>query len=117
MTTRSIKTYRSTVRGDTVNAINTPGSIGVLLLNGESLETDIRTTENEMIAAQLGFHYTKFRDRFIFSSDFRAFAGGNFQCSKFNNLYNAVEYDGDDEGSGRHTHLSILQSRQATIRA
>ena len=93
------QTYLSTVRGDTVTSGANPGSPGVTLENGESLETDIRNTENEMIAAQLGFHYTKYRDRFTFSSDFRAFAGGSFQCSKFNNLKNAVEYDADTEGA------------------
>ncbi len=38
-------------------------------------------TKNDMFGGQLGFRYVKFRDRFTFSSDFRVFAGGSWQCT------------------------------------
>ncbi len=38
-------------------------------------------TDNEVLLGQVGFRYTKFRDRFTFASEFRAFTGGNLQCS------------------------------------
>tara|TARA_R110002049_G_scaffold305056_2_gene501062 strand:+ start:31666 stop:32838 length:1173 start_codon:yes stop_codon:yes gene_type:complete len=93
------QTYTSTDRGDIVTTGSNPGSPGRVLVVGEKLEIDSRLTENEMIAAQLGFHYTKFRDRFTFSSDFRVFAGGSYQCSQYNNRSIAVEYDNDTEGA------------------
>ncbi len=41
------------------------------------------TTENEMFGGQLGFRYTKFRNRFTFSSDFRVFGGASWQNSTY----------------------------------
>ncbi len=50
-------------------------------------------TDNEMFGGQLGFRYFKFRDRFTFSSDFKAFFGGNWQCSTSQtSVYTAI-YD------------------------
>lgn len=48
----------------------------------EQVTTNTAVTENEMLAAQLGFRYFKFKDRFTYSGQFRAFAGGNWQCSE-----------------------------------
>ncbi len=50
-------------------------------------------TDNEMFGPQLGFRYFKFRDRFTFSSDFKAFCGGNWQSSySQTSVYTAI-YD------------------------
>lgn len=60
---------------------------------GEQLTSVGAFTDNEMFGGQLGFRYFKFRDRFTFSSDFRAFFGGNWQCSKSQqSVYTAI-YD------------------------
>ncbi len=42
-------------------------------------------TKNDMFGGQLGFRYVKFRDRFTFSTDFRAFGGGSWQCTSSTN--------------------------------
>jgi len=44
--------------------------------------SDNAITKNDMFAGQLGFRYFKHRNRFTFSTDFRAFAGGSWQCSR-----------------------------------
>jgi hypothetical protein len=62
--------------------------------DAEQLITDQAITENELLTAQLGFHYTKFRDRFTFSSDFRVFVGQNLQCTKANRITEITFYDG-----------------------
>ena len=72
---------------------------GATLTDVELLETDLAITENEMLAAQVGFRYTKFRDRFTFSSDFRAYAGGAYQCSKSNSFEEITLYGATGTGS------------------
>ncbi|WP_345682182.1 hypothetical protein [Novipirellula caenicola] len=48
----------------------------------EQLTTDSVITENEILAAQFGFRYVKFRDRFTYSADFRGMVGGSLQCAR-----------------------------------
>ena len=59
----------------------------------EQLTIDQAFTENEAVTAQLGFHYTKFIDRFVFSTDFRVFAGPNWQMSESSRWRETVVYD------------------------
>jgi hypothetical protein len=66
----------------------------------ERLTTNQSFTENEAITGQLGFRYFKHHNRFIFSTDFRVFAGGNWQSSTFNQVIETVVYDSDDPGIG-----------------
>ncbi len=63
--------------------------------DAEILITDGTFTDNELVTGEVGFRYTKFRDRFTFSSDFRFFTGGSFQSSKSNRLTEITVYDGD----------------------
>jgi hypothetical protein len=46
------------------------------------VESRFARTDNDLFGGQLGFRYMKFRDRFTFSTDFRVFAGGSWQCSE-----------------------------------
>lgn len=48
----------------------------------EQLITDKTITSNDVLTGQVGFRYTKFRDRFVFTSDFRVFTGGSLQSAK-----------------------------------
>ncbi|TWU02286.1 hypothetical protein [Stieleria varia] len=65
----------------------------------EQLTTNQSVTQNDTLTAQLGFRYTKFRDRFTFSSDFRAFAGHNWQCAYSTTATEITIYDGTGVGS------------------
>lgn len=47
----------------------------------ERVTTNTAITENEMVSAQLGFRYFKYRDRFLYRGEFKVFAGGNWQSS------------------------------------
>lgn len=53
------------------------------------VDSETSLTENDLFGGQLGFRYTKFRDRFTFSSDVRIFAGASWQSTK----YQRTEYD------------------------
>ncbi|KAA5546182.1 hypothetical protein FYK55_04625 [Roseiconus nitratireducens] len=66
----------------------------------EQLTTAQARTDNEAITGQIGFRYTKFRDRFMFSSDFRVFSGANFQCSRTNTTQEITVYQDDDPAIG-----------------
>lgn len=68
---------------------------------GEELTKVQALTENEMFGGQVGFRYMKTRDRFTFTSDFKAFFGGNWQLSTVDRYAETVFYDspapiGDD---------------------
>ncbi len=76
-----------------------PPLIGPNFTDAEQLVTAGATTENELFGGQLGFRYMKFRDRFTFTSDFRAFFGGNYQSSKSQRQTELTIYDGAGEGS------------------
>lgn len=54
---------------------------GVLPIEG-ILTSQYARTDNEMFGGQLGFRYTKFRDRFTFATEFRVFAGGSWQSTQ-----------------------------------
>ncbi|TWU24027.1 hypothetical protein Pla52o_19500 [Novipirellula galeiformis] len=47
----------------------------------EQLTTDSATTKNDILAAQFGFRYIKFRNRFTYTADFRGFVGGSLQSA------------------------------------
>ncbi|MEM9827402.1 MAG: BBP7 family outer membrane beta-barrel protein [Planctomycetota bacterium] len=49
----------------------------------DSLISSEGDTDNDMIGGQIGFRYFKTRMRFTHSLDFRVFAGGNYQSSRF----------------------------------
>ncbi len=48
----------------------------------ERVTRNAAITDNEILAAQLGFRYFKYRDRFQYSTQFKAFAGGNWQSTR-----------------------------------
>lgn len=62
----------------------------------ERVTTNQAITENEMIAAQIGFRYFKYRDRFLFSGQFKAFTGGNWQSTRSQTLRDTFIYDFED---------------------
>ncbi|TWU46076.1 hypothetical protein Poly51_54710 [Rubripirellula tenax] len=59
----------------------------------EQLTTDEALTTNDMLGAQVGFRYTKAVNRFTYSSDFKCFFGGNYQCSTYDRTIERVIYD------------------------
>ncbi|NNE00692.1 MAG: hypothetical protein HKN47_25535, partial [Pirellulaceae bacterium] len=87
----TLQTYNSSLDIDTVPFI--------IFGDAEQLITDNTTTENEVIAGQVGFRYIKFRDRFTFSGDFRAFTGASLQCSTSREETEITIYDGAGEGA------------------
>ena len=66
----------------------------------EQLITDGTVTENDIITGQIGFRYTKWYQRFMYSADFRAFLGGSMQNSKSSRLTQITIYDGLGIGAG-----------------
>ncbi|MEO1525085.1 MAG: hypothetical protein AAFX06_06595 [Planctomycetota bacterium] len=80
----------------------------------DQMTTDLNETDNEAITTQLGFRYTKFRDRFTFSSDFRAFAGINYQNSRAIRGVTTVVYDNDPVTQGDDIDR-ILRSQTTPI--
>ena len=60
----------------------------------EQLVTQQDTTDNNMFGGQVGFRYFKPHDRYVISTDFRAFFGGNWQTSRFQTVTDYTEYDG-----------------------
>ncbi len=67
--------------------------------NAERIITNSAVTRNEMFGGQLGFRYFKYRDRFTFRGDFRAFFGGNWQSSRAQQTEEITSYDGIGTGS------------------
>ncbi len=59
----------------------------------EQLITQKDITLNDMFGGQIGFRYFKPHDRFVLSTDFRAFFGGNWQSSKFQTISEYTQYD------------------------
>ena len=62
--------------------------------------TSISTTDNDMFGGQVGFRYFKYKERFTYSTDFRVFAGGNWQCARTNREELIIEYGGSPVGDG-----------------
>ncbi len=62
--------------------------------DAEQLITDQTITDNEIFTGQVGFRYTKFRDRFVFSADCRLFTGASIQTSRSNELTEITIYAG-----------------------
>ncbi|TWU36143.1 hypothetical protein Poly41_38960 [Novipirellula artificiosorum] len=84
--------YRTTLDGSLLSDL-------ILGDDYERLLTDSTITENDVLAGQVGFRYIKFRDRFTFSADFRAFTGGSLQCAKTQQTVDTTVYDGNGIGS------------------
>ena len=80
----------------------------------DQLTTDLNETENEAVTGQLGFRYTKFRDRFTFSTDFRAFAGVNYQNARVVQGVTTVVYDNSPVTQGDEVDR-ILRSVSSPI--
>ena len=66
--------------------------------DAEQLTTDLKITDNEILGGQVGFRYTRFRNRFVFSSDFRVFTGASLQCSKATRATEITIYGGNAIG-------------------
>lgn len=65
----------------------------------ETLTTQKDVTLNDMFGGQFGFRYFKPHNRYVLSTDFRAFFGGNWQSSKFQRIIDYTEYNGVEVGS------------------
>ncbi|MEM6469516.1 MAG: hypothetical protein AAF802_08080 [Planctomycetota bacterium] len=65
------------------------GGVPFTAAAAEQLIIDTNETTNEAITGQLGFRYFKYRNRFMFSTDFRVFSGVNFQDT-FSERYTEV---------------------------
>jgi hypothetical protein len=74
-------------QNDTYTVFTVPDSGGGGLLDAESLVRDIVTTKNSMLLGQIGWHYTKYSQRWTLTNDTRFFAGQNFQ-TQHTGLYN-----------------------------
>jgi hypothetical protein len=79
---------------------NPPLTNPIFLTDIEQLTTATARTENEMFGGQLGFRYTKFKDRFTFSSNFLVFFGGNWQTTKSQVVTEFTAYNGPAPGDG-----------------
>jgi Putative beta barrel porin-7 (BBP7) len=66
----------------------------------EQLITDTVITDNELLTGQVGFRYTKYRDRFTFASDFRVFTGGSLQCATTTQTIDTTIYGGTTVAPG-----------------
>lgn len=74
----------------------------------EFLNTQKDITLNEMFGGQLGFRYFKPHNRYVLSTDFRAFFGGNWQSSKFQRIQEYTQYD--DTGVGAEViNMSVTE--------
>ncbi|TWU65971.1 hypothetical protein V7x_15270 [Crateriforma conspicua] len=79
------QTYQSTqdnITGNVLLPLPNPILAGVEFSAAEQITSIAQITDNEMLTAQLGFRYFKHKGRFMYSSDFRVFAGNNWQCSE-----------------------------------
>jgi hypothetical protein len=84
---------------DYQSSAENPPLIGPNFEDAELVTVTGATTENELIGPQLGFRYFKTQHRYVFSTDFRVFCGGNFQCSKSQALSSLEIYDGTGVGA------------------
>ncbi|MEE2938215.1 MAG: hypothetical protein VYA84_19685 [Planctomycetota bacterium] len=82
-----------------LNTESNPPLAGPNFEDAEQFDRAYAATDNEMFGGQLGFRYFKFRDRFIFSSDFRAFFGGSWQNSVSAVASELTIYGGSDVGA------------------
>ena len=81
----------------------------------EELVTQKDVTDNNMFGGQIGFRYFKPHDRYVLSSDFRAFFGGNWQSSRFQTTTDYTEYD--DVGVGAEVvNMSSVLSNPVYVR-
>ncbi len=65
----------------------------------EELTTDKNVTLNDMFGGQIGFRYFKPHDRYVLSTEFRAFFGGNWQSSSYQNIREYTQYEDDSVGA------------------
>ncbi|TWU51655.1 hypothetical protein [Rubripirellula reticaptiva] len=59
----------------------------------EQMTSDNAITDNDLLGGQVGFRYMKAMGRFTYSSDFKCFFGGNYQCSTYDRTIERVVYD------------------------
>jgi hypothetical protein len=85
---------------DYQSSLENPPLVGPNFTDAEQLTTSTANTENEMFGGQVGFRYTKFRERFTFSSDLRVFFGGNWQNSRSQIVTELTTYTGSNAGDG-----------------
>jgi hypothetical protein len=86
--TNAFMNYQSTLEN--------PPLAGPNFDEAELLTSSQAITTNDLLGGQLGFRYFKFRDRFTYSSDFRAFFGGAYQDSESFTASELTIYDGGD---------------------
>ncbi|TWT84124.1 hypothetical protein CA13_56000 [Planctomycetes bacterium CA13] len=99
--------YTSTKDGTIVIPDPVPPAQEALGEDYETFFSDEAITENELLAGQIGFRYTKFRDRFTYSADFRVFTGVNLQCARSYTQTDTTVYDGD--GIGDEVNFELTQ--------
>ncbi len=83
--------YSSSLDTDTVPYLAFP--------DAEQLISNAAITKNDMFGGQFGFRYTKYRDRFTYSSVLNVFFGGNWQTSAAYQSQEITGYDGTGLGS------------------
>ncbi len=86
--------FTDTSRFDTYNTFIDPNPNAIFGIGNtiEQLTNDIVFTQNDMLLGQLGFRYTRFSKRVTWSSDFKAFAGHNFQTQSVTHLVSSTIY-------------------------
>lgn len=68
-------------------------------LERETLISNFNLVDNQMLLGQLGFRYFKYYKRWMLSTEFRAFAGENFQNRNYRLRQYSTTYDGVGTGS------------------
>lgn len=86
--------FKDTARSDEYNTflVEDPLDPTTIIGEGEILFNDLVFTRNDMILGQLGFRYFKHWRRFTMSSDFKVFAGHNFQTQEITQLVTTATY-------------------------
>ncbi|MEI8213247.1 MAG: hypothetical protein WCI02_13945 [Planctomycetota bacterium] len=86
--------FTDTARSDTYGLFDVidPADGVTITGNGELYLNDLVFTRNDMLLGQLGFRYFKHWRRFTLSTDFKAFAGHNFQTQETTRLVTRTTY-------------------------
>lgn len=85
---------------DYINSDMNPPFVGPPnFTDGEQITTVQARTDNEMFGGQFGFRYFKYKRRYMLTSDFRCFFGGNWQCSRSQTVIDQTFYDGNAVGA------------------
>lgn len=83
----------------------------------ETLISNEARTENQMLLGQIGFRYMKYSNRWTLSTDFKAFAGPNFQTQHLSLKQELTDYavgpaSGDDPLRGTDRFLTTFGGRK-----